>query len=782
MATKKITELPVEAGALTADMLGVCVEDPAGTPTTKSFTFDKMRNFVLGIAVAGAIIFPEKSLSLEGAAAIDGSAPITVQVRSTTNSSSWTDNAVWGRFGFWSNDISGIGSALRAAVDAYTVGTTGSVTGIRIVTSSGSALVTAAEFAQNNISFPLATTFASTVAITGVQTNSSRINTYAVLTMANWRASDGSVDAREWSWRVDSSGNMGVRSVLDNNTTVQEYLRFTRTGTFLDLPSGVNMRVLSGASFVVNSGATFTIAAASPTFSNATSFVIGSDPGGSHLLRVGGSAAFTVAGSTRAALFTSDQASAIDLISVRTTAAASGTNFFGMDFRANSSTQERSWFQIQVTTSTTTDASRNSLVAFASNASGTFAPFLSALGTVVTIPGTLTQNETTANLVQSATTSTLAVGTGIGSGATSLDIRGAAGQWRVLRFRTGTLARWQLRMDGATESGANAGSDLRVEAYDDAGSFIDAVLLVNRVANGAITFASARPITGGTYNGNTLGATTVAFPSVTAFTIGSDPGSSHLLRVGGSVNILSKVDVGTLLNTGFDTDRSLIAHSGPYDTQLGTLTLFDRRAQGDKVGPWLVFRGFNDASATVARSWYAIGGEKNGGSAGSNNGRLAFYSIVNTTVTERGYMDHAGEFNWLYELRVGSASVVAPNTLMVTGPVTVQARIRYDASDYLDIGVASGGEITFTGTASGTTIFNFLNGPLNVTSPDGYQINGNKVLGARRSGWGIPTGTLTRTTFVTSTVTTAQLAERVAALLNDLHASGASATHHLLDS
>lgn len=39
-------------------------------------------------------------------------------------------------------------------------------------------------------------------------------------------------------------------------------------------------------------------------------------------------------------------------------------------------------------------------------------------------------------------------------------------------------------------------------------------------------------------------------------------------------------------------------------------------------------------------------------------------------------------------------------------------------------------------------------------------------------GWGLPTGTLTRSTFDPSTVTLAQLAERVAALITDLHVSG----------
>ncbi len=47
-----------------------------------------------------------------------------------------------------------------------------------------------------------------------------------------------------------------------------------------------------------------------------------------------------------------------------------------------------------------------------------------------------------------------------------------------------------------------------------------------------------------------------------------------------------------------------------------------------------------------------------------------------------------------------------------------------------------------------------------------------KVVGARVTGWAAATGTATRTTFVTSTVTLAQLAERVKALEDDLIAHG----------
>ncbi len=47
-----------------------------------------------------------------------------------------------------------------------------------------------------------------------------------------------------------------------------------------------------------------------------------------------------------------------------------------------------------------------------------------------------------------------------------------------------------------------------------------------------------------------------------------------------------------------------------------------------------------------------------------------------------------------------------------------------------------------------------------------------QVVGARRTGWTAATGTATRTTYDTATVTTAQLAERVKALLDDLIAHG----------
>jgi hypothetical protein len=52
------------------------------------------------------------------------------------------------------------------------------------------------------------------------------------------------------------------------------------------------------------------------------------------------------------------------------------------------------------------------------------------------------------------------------------------------------------------------------------------------------------------------------------------------------------------------------------------------------------------------------------------------------------------------------------------------------------------------------------------------HLAGTKIIGARVTGWTAATGSATRTTFDAGTVTTAQLAERVKALIDDLIAHG----------
>lgn len=68
-------------------------------------------------------------------------------------------------------------------------------------------------------------------------------------------------------------------------------------------------------------------------------------------------------------------------------------------------------------------------------------------------------------------------------------------------------------------------------------------------------------------------------------------------------------------------------------------------------------------------------------------------------------------------------------------------------------------------TPKGTGLFD-------VNGPGGISIQQVKVVGPRATGWAAATGTATKTTFVTSTVTLPQLAERVKALIDDLITHG----------
>ena len=63
-------------------------------------------------------------------------------------------------------------------------------------------------------------------------------------------------------------------------------------------------------------------------------------------------------------------------------------------------------------------------------------------------------------------------------------------------------------------------------------------------------------------------------------------------------------------------------------------------------------------------------------------------------------------------------------------------------------------------------------GSINVSTGYVYGVNGTQVVSSRKTGWGAPTGTATRTTFATNSVTLSGLAERVKALIDDLTTHG----------
>ena len=76
--------------------------------------------------------------------------------------------------------------------------------------------------------------------------------------------------------------------------------------------------------------------------------------------------------------------------------------------------------------------------------------------------------------------------------APALVINGAAGTNRTLNFRSANSERWILHTTSAAEGGSNAGSDIALNRYSDAGTYIDQPLRVMRSTGQMVL--TARPV------------------------------------------------------------------------------------------------------------------------------------------------------------------------------------------------------------------------------------------------------------------------------------------------
>lgn len=79
--------------------------------------------------------------------------------------------------------------------------------------------------------------------------------------------------------------------------------------------------------------------------------------------------------------------------------------------------------------------------------------------------------------------------------------------------------------------------------------------------------------------------------------------------------------------------------------------------------------------------------------------------------------------------------------------------------------------LSTAGTTRVTLTTTTLTSTLGITAPS-YTVGANQVVGSRKTGWTAATGTATRTTFATASVTLPVLAEHVKALIDDLIAHG----------
>lgn len=129
-------------------------------------------------------------------------------------------------------------------------------------------------------------------------------------------------------------------------------------------------------------------------------------------------------------------------------------------------------------------------------------------------------------------------------------------------------------------------------------------------------------------------------------------------------------------------------------------------------------------------------------------------------------------------VNIVQSAAISASVEGVPGVGDVPLRLRLRTREQ---GSSAAAQARLTINSAGNVLINNTTGTerLSVTgniqltnTADSYKVGTNNVVGSRKVGWAAPTGTATRTTFDSTTVTTAQLAERLKALIDDLTSHG----------
>jgi hypothetical protein len=213
-------------------------------------------------------------------------------------------------------------------------------------------------------------------------------------------------------------------------------------------------------------------------------------------------------------------------------------------------------------------------------------------------------------------------GIGINTGASSnrFLLTADASIPKIFSFRSANLPRWALRVDG-TESGSNAGADFAFRRYNDAGTYIDSPLSMDR-SDGKVTI-----LKDATINGVNVGRGFSSVGSNTA--IGKD--SLALNTTGfkntaiGQTTLFSNTDGTNNTAIGFQSLYSNI--SGIFNCGLGENTLFYNTigSNNTAIGYYSLFN--NTASNNTAVGFEA--GYSN--TTGSENTALGQGSLLSNT-------------------------------------------------------------------------------------------------------------------------------------------------------
>lgn len=135
----------------------------------------------------------------------------------------------------------------------------------------------------------------------------------------------------------------------------------------------------------------------------------------------------------------------------------------------------------------------------------------------------------------------------IGAGTFS----GAAGSHRGINLHTNGVLRWRIAANDVLETGSDAGSNAVIDAFTDAGAYIDTPIVLNRAAGGHVVVN--RPLTGNIFIAASTGLSWVnAYASIqrsTAYGLlmqGSTGTTNDLMWIGPGGATIAEVPTGTV--------------------------------------------------------------------------------------------------------------------------------------------------------------------------------------------------------------------------------------------
>jgi hypothetical protein len=329
---------------------------------------------------------------------------------------------------------------------------------------------------------------------------------------------------------------------------------------------------------------------------------------------------------------------------------------------------------------------------------------------------------------------------GAGTGTAILRVDGAAGTERTIAFRSGGVGRWDIYASNAAESGSDAGTALRIAARTDAGAYIDDPVVIARASGGAIELR--RPVT----CTSSISATSGTFTSTITATRASSGNTAQTISVAGDANA-----------------RLVIAASGTHVWGDGTAagdTTLSRSGVGQLTlaGSGMIFPNGTAAAPGIRTTTYVHGLY----SATANGLGISVAGVAAAVINATG----TGYGGGLQLKTTADADYT-----YIWGD-RINAELRISAGNASD----NGGTIRLFGTGHATASTGRLYSTSNIRfSWDGTGIGFFAATPVARPSLAAATGTATRTTFDTTTVTLPQLAERVKAMIDDLRSYGLAA-------